>query len=59
MKKIFIRQVRSSANTRDTHVRTLKALGLGRRGLVTIIPDSRPVRGMIKSVLQWLEVKHV
>jgi large subunit ribosomal protein L30 len=59
MTKIFIRQVRSTARTKDTHVRTLKALGLGRRGKTNVIGDSPSVRGMIRSVIQWLEVKHV
>jgi large subunit ribosomal protein L30 len=59
MTKIFVRQVRSTARTKDTHVRTLKALGLGRRGKSNIINDSPAVRGMIRAVVQWLEVKHV
>jgi ribosomal protein L30 len=59
MAKIFVRQVRSSANSKDSHIKTLLALGLGRRGKVNLIADSKPVRGMIRSVLQWLEVKHV
>jgi ribosomal protein L30 len=58
-KKIFVRQVRSTTRTKDTHVRTLEALGLGKRGSVNLLPDSKPVRGMIRAVLQWLEVKHV
>ena len=59
MTKIFVRQVRSTARTKDTHVRTLKALGLGRRGKSNVINDSPAVRGMIRAVVQWLEVKHV
>jgi large subunit ribosomal protein L30 len=59
MTKIFIRQVRSTARTKETHIRTLKALGLGRRGKSNVINDSPAVRGMIRAVVQWLEVKHV
>jgi ribosomal protein L30 len=59
MSKIFVRQVRSCANSKDSHVKTLLALGLGRRGKTNLISDSKAVRGMIRSVLQWLEVKHV
>jgi len=58
-KKIFVRQVRSSTRTNGNHVRTLEALGLGRRGSVNLLADSKSVRGMIRAVLQWLEVKHV
>ncbi len=59
MTKIFVKQVRSCARTKETHVKTLKALGLGRRGKSNIISDNPAVRGMIRAVVQWLEVKHV
>ena len=59
MQKIFVRQVRSNAKSQDTHVKTLKALGLGRIGKTNLLGDSKAVRGMIRSVVQWLEVKHV
>ncbi len=58
-KKIFVRQVRSSIRTREEHVRTLLALGLGKIGKVNTLPDNRSVRGMVRAVVQWLEVKHV
>ncbi len=57
--KIFVRQVRSTARTRDQHVKTLVAMGLGKRGKSTTLPDNAAVRGMIRAVIQWLEVKHV
>ncbi|NCN26841.1 50S ribosomal protein L30 [bacterium] len=59
MAKIYIKQVRSSARTREAHLRTLKALGLGKRGKARFINDTPSVRGMIRAVVQWLEVKHV
>jgi len=59
MAKIFVRQLRSTACTKQPHVKTLKALGLGRIGKTNLIEDSKPVRGMIRLVLQWVEVKHV
>ena len=59
MAKLFIRQVRSTARTKYTHVRTLKALGLGKRGKSRLINDTPSVRGMIRSVVHWLEVKDV
>ncbi len=58
-KKIFVRQVRSTARSKQPHVRTLHALGLGRRGKSNELPDNPCVRGMIRKVIQWLEVKHV
>lgn len=57
--KILVRQVRSTAGTRETHVRTLKALGLGRIGKTKVFSDNPAIRGMIRQVIQWLEVKHV
>lgn len=59
MAKIFVRQVRSTVATTENKVRTLEALGLGRRGKCNLIADSKAVRGMIRHVLHWLEVKHV
>ena len=58
-KKIFVRQVRSTTRTRFAQVRTLEALGLGKVGKVNLISDNPAVRGMIRAVLQWVEVKHV
>ncbi len=58
-KKIFVRQVRSTTRTNFTHERTLAALGLGKLGSFNLLADSKAVRGMIRAVVQWLEVKHV
>jgi large subunit ribosomal protein L30 len=59
MTKIYVKQVRSTARTTDAHVKTLKALGLGRVGKANVVADSKSVRGMIRHVLHWVEVKHV
>lgn len=59
MKKIYVRQVRSTARTKETHLRTLRALGLGRLGKNNVLVDNAAVRGMVRSVVHWLEVKHV
>jgi len=58
-KKIYVKQIRSTARTRAKHLRTLEALGLGRLGKHKIHDDNPCIRGMIRSVLQWLEVKSV
>lgn len=57
--KIFVRQVRSSTRTKDNKVKTLVAMGLGKIGKTTTLPDNPAVRGMIRTVIQWLEVKQV
>ena len=59
MQKIFVRQIRSTAGTKQLHVKTLKALGLGRIGKTKVFNDNPAVRGMIRQVIQWVEVKHV
>ncbi len=58
-KKVFVRQIRSSARTTERKVKTLIALGLGRIGKANVVADNPAVRGMLRSVLQWVEVKHV
>jgi len=59
MQKLFVRQVRSTTRTQEQHEKTLKALGLGKLGKSNLLNDSKPIRGMIRHVLQWLEVKSV
>jgi large subunit ribosomal protein L30 len=59
MTKIFVKQVRSTSRSTEAHVKTLKALGLGRVGKANLLGDSKAVRGMIRHVLHWVEVKHV
>jgi large subunit ribosomal protein L30 len=58
-KKIFVRQVRSTSGTQEKLIRTLKAMGLGKIGKTNLLPDSPAMRGMVRAVVQWLEVKHV
>lgn len=59
MAQIFVRQVRSCIRTKPQHVKTLAALGLGKIGKSRLLPDQPTVRGMIRSVIQWVEVKDV
>ncbi|MBS1985268.1 MAG: 50S ribosomal protein L30 [Bdellovibrionales bacterium] len=59
MSQIFVRQVKSCIRTKPQHVRTLEALGLGKIGKSRVLPDQPTVRGMIRSVIQWVEVKNV
>jgi large subunit ribosomal protein L30 len=59
MNQLFVRQIRSSIRSKEQHVRTLKALGLGKVGKTRVLPDQPSVRGMIRSVIQWVEVKDV
>lgn len=57
--KIFVRQIRSTTRTKAPHKKTLEALGLGKVGKVNTHNDNPAIRGMIRHVIQWLEVKSV
>lgn len=57
--KIFVRQIRSTTRTKEPHKKTLEALGLGKIGKSKTHNDSPAIRGMIRHVIQWLEVKSV
>jgi large subunit ribosomal protein L30 len=57
--KIFVRQIRSTTRTKAPHKKTLEALGLGKIGKVNTLGDNPAIRGMIRHVIQWLEVKSV
>lgn len=57
--KIFVRQIRSTTRTKVPHKKTLEALGLGKIGKTNTLNDSPAIRGMVRHVVQWLEVKSV
>lgn len=59
MSKLFVRQVKSSAGQKAPKVKTLIALGLGKIGKTNTITDNPAVRGMVRSVIQLVEVKNV
>jgi len=59
MKSILVRQVKGMARQLEPKKRTLIALGLGRIGKENVLPDNPQVRGMIRAVIQLVEVKHV
>jgi large subunit ribosomal protein L30 len=57
--KIFIRQIKGLARQTERKKKTVRALGLGRIGKINVLPDNRQVRGMIRSVVHLVEVRHV
>ena len=59
MQKLLVRQLKSNCSSKQPQIRTLKALGLGRIGKTNILTDTPAIRGMIRKVIQWVEVKHV
>jgi len=57
--KIYVKQIRGLARQVENKKRTIAALGLGKIGKTNTLPDNPQVRGMIRSVVHLLEVKHV
>ncbi len=52
-------QVRSGIGTRPAHRGTLRALGLGRIGRATVLPDRPEIRGMLDRVPHLVTVEEV
>lgn len=54
--KLRVEQVGSGVSRVPKHRKTLRALGLGRIGKVSVLPDNPCVQGMIKQVEYLLVV---
>ena len=54
--RIVVRQVRSAIGTKPKHRGTLRALGLGRIGRTSVLPDRPEIRGMVARVSHLVEV---
>jgi large subunit ribosomal protein L30 len=50
-------QVKSAIGTKPKHRGTLRALGLGRIGKTTILPDRPEIRGMVNAVNHLVTVE--
>jgi large subunit ribosomal protein L30 len=55
--RIEVTQVKSTIGTKPVHRATMKALGLGGIGRVTILADSPDVRGMLHKVTHLISVQ--
>jgi large subunit ribosomal protein L30 len=53
---IRVTQVRSAIGSKPKHRGTLRALGLGRIGRSTVLPDRPEIRGMVARVAHLVEV---
>jgi large subunit ribosomal protein L30 len=53
---ISVKQVRSAIGTTPKHRGTLRALGLGRIGRTSVLPDRPEIRGMVARVTFLVEV---
>lgn len=54
---ITVRQVRSAIGTKPKQRGTLRALGLGRIGKVSTLPDRPEIRGMLARVPHLISVE--
>ncbi|NLO73192.1 MAG: 50S ribosomal protein L30 [candidate division WS1 bacterium] len=57
--ELKVRQVRSHITSKQEHVATLRALGLGKINSCTRVPDNEAVRGMLSAVRHLVEVTPV
>ena len=55
-RQLKVTQVRSSIGAKPKHRGTLRALGLGRVGRSSVLPDRPEIRGMVASVTHLVEV---
>jgi large subunit ribosomal protein L30 len=55
--QLVIKQVRSAIGTKPKHRGTLRALGLGRIGRTSVLPDRPEIRGMVARVSHLVEVR--
>jgi len=54
--QLHVKQVRSAIGTKPKHRGTLRALGLGRIGRTSVLPDRPEIRGMVARVTHLVEV---
>lgn len=55
--RIVVKQVRSSIGSKPKHRGTLRALGLGRVGRTSDLPDRPEIRGMVAQVTHLVEYR--
>lgn len=59
VKRILVKQTRSTNDRLEVQKRTIKALGLGRPNYVAIHNDTPAIRGMIRTVHHLVTVEDV
>ena len=53
---LSVKQVRSAIGSKPKHRGTLRALGLGRIGKSSVLPDRPEIRGMLSRVMHMVQV---
>ena len=59
MADLIVRQIKSHITSKKQHVRTLRAMGLGKMNSSRRLPDNPAVRGMVFAVRHLVEVTEV
>lgn len=57
MRKLIIKQIRSTICQSQDQIRTIKGLGLGKVGREVSKPDTAAIRGMVTKVQHLLSVR--
>ena len=57
MKKLIVKQIKSTIGQSENQRRTIKGLGLGKINREVSVPDSLPIRGMITKVQHLVTVR--
>ena len=58
-KKLRIRQIRSVINAKESHKRTIRALGITRMQQAVILPDNPQTRGMVRAVRHLVTAEEI
>jgi large subunit ribosomal protein L30 len=58
-KMLKVTLIKSPIRSRGEHKDTIRSLGLRRLHQTHTLPDNPAVRGMIKSVMQWVKVEEL
>ena len=54
-----IQQIRSGINAKESHKRTIRALGIRRMQQTVVLPDNPAIRGMVRAVRHMVLVEEV
>ena len=59
MKKLRVKQIRSTIGRKEDQKRTIKALGLGKINKIKVHDDNPVIRGMVKKVIHLVEIEEI
>ena len=54
-----VQQIRSLINSKESHKRTIRALGIRHREQIVVLPDNPQIRGMVRAVRHMVTVEEI